>query len=302
MSFKSQKIFSNYNFSEEERHPCKDYRFECAHFIDDDDIFEVYKVDGNGAKKLFIAPECNEKEFFQFIKNNLLIELGDKGVVSGGHSVINLADKYTCGKSVLNSTHLAMKLIALMKKEKGVDYDYLVQFNDLYIEHDTTRANVNFINKYRELMFNPFIIPVAINQILDECSKHLNREITLNYCTTKNLADKFKRYIKKRKLTDNRFFAEKMDVGTNWYYNLHEEKVLILHNDKPNCVAGNAAMLRDIRYEIGNNTQHDKYNSYLGIFPRCSRNNVLNGCAIAYNLFPKFDLVTYIIFYGDGCN
>ena len=271
MSFRTATILKNYDFTNAERYPCVNYRFECAHVLENADMLEVYRVDKTGVEKIYFGPEAEETEFFMYFKTKMIQSLGVKGIVSGGHSIINLADKFSCGPSVVQSTRLAMKIIEEIQKTTGFEYDYLVQFNDLYIEHDTTRENSNTINRFRDQMFNPFIIPIQINEILKEYSIRLRREQILRYCTSKNLADKLKRYVKRKKLIDSRFSSEDTGNGMNWYYELHGRKILLLHNDKPNCAAGNVAMLRDIRYKVEKDKQENNYDSYIGIFPRCSK-------------------------------
>jgi CRISPR/Cas system CMR-associated protein Cmr5 small subunit len=81
---------------------------------------------------------------------------------------------------------------------------------------------------------------------------------------------------------------------------LDNEYVPVLVNNKPNCVAANAAMLRLIRYKIDNRKQKENYTSYIGIFPLCCIDNVLNGYRAAVKFY-NLKLPTFFIFTGKSC-
>ena len=151
-------------------------------------------------------------------------------------------------------------------------------------------------------MFNPYIVPAKIAETITVTAKKLNRAIDYNYCTSANLADKFKRSIKKLKYESKEFVRQENEDGDCWYYLLNNENILVIKNHKANCVACNCAMLNNIRYSGTKDKCIDGYKSYIGIFPFCSKANVLNGTRIAYKLYKDFDLKTYIIFYGGTCN
>lgn len=78
------------------------------------------------------------------------------------------------------------------------------------------------------------------------------------------------------------------------------EPISVLVNDKPNCISANAAMLRSIRYIIDNRRKKDNFTSYVGIFPLCSMDNVLDGYRVAKKFY-NLDLHTYYIFTGTSC-
>ncbi|MCL2469677.1 MAG: hypothetical protein FWF24_05545 [Alphaproteobacteria bacterium] len=81
---------------------------------------------------------------------------------------------------------------------------------------------------------------------------------------------------------------------------VNDERIVVLHNDKPNCAAGNAATLRAIRYEITNNKIRDNFTSHIGLYPLCSRQNVLDGYKVAH-AFYGLNLPSYFAFFGRAC-
>ncbi|MCQ2965845.1 MAG: hypothetical protein MJ250_03790 [Alphaproteobacteria bacterium] len=292
--------FNNDIYSDKDRFIVPDYKFTCASQITTDSI-EVYKVDKNGAIKIFEGKK-DSSEFFDFFKRNNVMELSSRGIISAGHSVVHLEDKLSCGKQPLESTMFAMKIMEILQEFFDYKYDYFVLLNDLFVEKDLTRKDLSEPNYYRDQMFNPYIVPSKIAKTITDTAKKLNRAIDYNYCTSCNLADKFRRFIKKQKYESKEFLREKNDNCEFWYYLLDNEKILVLKNNKANCVACNCTMLKDIRFTNTKGKLKDGYKSYIGIFPFCSKANVLNGCKIAYKLYKDFDLKTYIIFFGGTCN
>ena len=292
--------FNNDIYSDKDRFAVSDYKFTCTAEITTDSI-EVYEVNNDGAIKIFEGKK-NSSEFFEFLKNNNVMELSSSGIISAGHSVVHLEDKLSCGDQPVESTAFAMKIMEILQEVFDYKYDYFVLLNDLYVEKDLTRKNSSEPNYYRNLMFNPYVVPSKIAEIITDTAKKLNRPIDYNYCTSCNLADKFKRSIKKQKYESKEFLKEKNGNYDCWYYLLNDEKILVIKNHKANCVACNCAMLKDIRYADTKDEFNDGYKSYIGIFPFCSKTNVLNGCKIAYKLYNNFCLKTYIIFFGGTCN
>ena len=112
------------------------------------------------------------------------------------------------------------------------------------------------------------------------------------------MADSFKRHIKNRRQKgDNLFYKKEGD----WFMRWDGGDFKIIENDKPNCVAGNAATIRAIRYEVESNKIKDNYNSFVGIFPLCSMTNVLNGVVAANKFYKTIDLVSLLVFFGKAC-
>lgn len=303
MALKKISLQKKYIYTKEERYVYPNYKFTCRKSVPFKG-YRIYKINNKSVQLLKENNFSNNKDdILCYLNENIFNSIDGKGIVSGGHSVINLSDKYLCGQSAIESTELAMNIIYNLQFKYRKEFDFLIQYNDLYVEQDLTRVNKDDINKYRKQMISPLIVPVAINNILSEYSKKLNREIELNYCFSKNMADKFKRFIKKKKKTLNCFKNKNYDNGTNeWVVMLENDEIVVLKNDKPNCVSCNAAMLRDIRYNVDCNKITDNYKSYIGIFPCCSEQNVINGCKVAFELYKNFDLEVYIIIYGDSCN
>lgn len=301
MSFRKANYPFSEHYPESERYVVPGYKFTCTNETKSDRI-ELYQIDRNGAKLLYEGNK-DDPAFFTFLEQNVLPNLKETGYVSGGHSVIHLEDKFSCGAAPIESTKLAMKILELIQEKNGFKYDYLVQLNDLYVEKDLNRDDVNKANFYRDKMLNPFIVPRDIADIIRATADKLKRPIDFHYCTSKNSADKFKRFIKKKKEESPCFVEGKEGENSFWYYVINGEKIPVLKNNKPNCISCNAAMLRDIRYDVTDSGEFkDSHLSYIGIFPFCSKSNVLNGCRIAYFAFDNFDLKTYMIFFGGTCN
>ena len=308
MGFKIVPRIKEYNFPDEERYVARDYPFNCEKADIVNNRYEIYAIDSTGEKKLHEGycdlsedGEQSAKEILAFCNQFIFPSLPDIGIISGAHMVVNLADKYSCGEIPLASAKLAMQMIETLQTRHGKTFDFLVQYNDLYIEPDNTRVNENDMNFYRKKMFEPLIIPVELNKLLNASSEKLQRDIPLRFCTSKNCANKFKRYIRKKKKNMDCFAQRETPTGSDWKLVLRDKEITVLHNDKPNCVSANAGMMRDIRYTIDNDNVQDAYFSYVGIFPICSKKNVLEGISAAYYLYPNFNLKTFIIFYGDSC-
>ena len=299
------KIFPHeeYNFTEQERFACKSYRFTCKKGSSYKG-YRIYRLSKTGAELVCSNDaEFNEGEFFARLKQHVFPSLTESGVISGGHAVVRLDDKYSCGQEPIKSTALAMQMINRLQVAHGKKYDFLIQYNDLYVEFDHNRTNKDAVNENRFKMLNPIILPTAINALVKQTGEQLNRKIPINICFSKNLADKFKRYIKKKKKTSNSFVLSQGENGVSrWDYMLNGKPITVLLNDKPNCTACNAAMLRDIRFNVDNKHVRDNYKSYVGIFPYCSMDNVLNGCSVAFNVYPDLNLTAYVIIYGESCN
>ena len=301
MSFRKISYpFNNDIYSDKDRFAVPDYKFTCSSQVISDSI-EVYEVNKDGAIKIFEGKK-DSSDFFDFLRSSNVMKLSSSGIISAGHSIVHLEDKFSCGEQPLESTAFAMKIMEMLQEDFDYKYDYFVLLNDLYAEKDLTRHDLSEPNYYRNLMFNPYIVPTKIAETITATANKLNRAIDYNYCASCNLADRFRRFIKKRKYESKEFLREKNEDSDCWYYLLNNEKILVMRNNKPNCVACNCAMLKDIRCDGTKGKSMDGYESYIGIFPFCSKANVLNGAKIAYKLYEDFDLKTYIIFYGGSCN
>ena len=79
-----------------------------------------------------------------------------------------------------------------------------------------------------------------------------------------------------------------------------KDRIEVIINNKPNCVAGNAATFRDINFIVNNSKIKDNYDSHIGIYPLGSLDNVINGYLVG-NDFYKLNLPTILIFYDKKC-
>ena len=298
MGFDVVKPISEYCFTYDERHPDPAYRFTCTREREKTKKCRIFQVDSKKATLVFqIENVTDDEEIISFLHRNIFSTLDENGLISGGHTVINLADKYSCGQAAVHTTQLAMEFIKTLQFQYGKTYDFLLQFNDLYSEKDDSRKDKNKINPYRQMMRIPLIIPTKINSLVREYSASINREIAINYCFEKNMSGRCKRYLTTHIKNNENIIRERND----FFVRYNAETIQLTQNSKPNCAACHAAMLRYVRYNIAATEITDNLFSYIGIFPLCSETNVLNGCKAAYSLYPDFNLKTYIIFYEDLC-
>lgn len=286
---KTKVIYSNYSFN------CPKY------WKDNKNSYFIYKADKYGIEKIYDSEIYSNDQKIDIAIDLVANGITDNLIVSGGHTVIDLSNRLNVGSEAVKSTEFTLQLISKIQKQKKIYARFLIQLNDLYMEKDSETSEGTVPNKYRKQALKPYIIPCQINKLLKNYSKELNRELQLYYCSEKNLADSFKRYIKnKKKNASDLFFQVVTGEGNTWNMLVDSKVIPVLINDKPNCIAANAAMLRVIRYSIENNKQKDNFTSYVGVFPVCSLNNVLNGYKVANKIY-NLDLPSYYIFTGRSC-
>jgi len=277
-----------------------DYKCNCTKAWKGDELFIVYKMTKNGIEKIHESSEGdydkNVNLTLSYIGSNVTAKL----IVSGGHTVLNLKDRFFVSDEVLKSVNFSFKLIAGLQQKFNKKAEFLVLLNDFFMEKDAG-TDIGLENKYRKESLNPFVIPPKINDFLVSYSKLLDRKIDLHFCSEKNMADRFKRHIQNYKKDDSNTLFSKDPVTNNWYMNAGNKKFSVLMNDKPNCVAGCAATFRAIRYEISSNKIKDNFTSYVGIFPLCCLENTLNGYLAANAFYDHFDLPGYLMFFGRCC-
>ncbi|GEM_PF-636898 len=274
-----------------------DYQCNCTKAWTGPDQLVVFKASKMGIEKIYEGENHPEVEKTVSVLARLVgAEITDKAIVAGGHTVVNLKDRFNVGQEVVKSADLALGLIAHLQEAFGKRAEFLVPLNDFYMEKDAGTDEGN-ANAYRKEAVSPYIIPPQINDLLLRYSVRMGRQIDLHYCSEKNMADRFKRHIKSKKKDENGQFVRN---GNDWEMVVGNERIVVLTNDKPNCAAGNAATLRAIRYDIANNKVKDKFTSHIGIYPLCSIDNVLDGHKLA-TAFYGLDLPTYFAFCGKSC-
>lgn len=274
-----------------------DYQCNCTKGWTGPDQLVVFKASMTGIEKIYEGENHPEIEKTVSILARLAgAEITDKVIVAGGHTVVNLKDRFNIGQEVIKSADLALGLIARLQEAFGKRAEFLVPLNDFYMEKDAGTDEGN-ANAYRKEAVSPYIIPPQINDLLLRYSARLSRQIDLHYCSEKNMADRFKRHIKSKKKDENGQFVRN---GNDWEMVVGNERIVVLTNDKPNCAAGNAATLRAIRHDIANNKVKDNFTSHIGIYPLCSIDNVLDGHKLA-TAFYGLDLPTYFAFCGKSC-
>ena len=181
--------------------------------------------------------------------------------------------------------------IKLLQEKTENIFDF---FSD--ISNKDAGTDENLANSYRKEALDPYIIPISLKEIF----KNYNFDFELFFCSEKNMADKFKRHIKNAKKTNTSLFKNYGDNLENWAYVLNETEIEVISNNKPNCVAGNAATFRDINFIVNNSKVKENYDCHIGIYPLCSLNNVINGYLIGNNFY-NLNLPTILIFYDKKC-
>lgn len=169
-------------------------------------------------------------------------------------------------------------------------------FSSVILDKKIIPLEYKYFNKY---IFFLIIFCTLINFLFQNISQKKDIKNNCYYCSEKNMADKFKRHIKNIK-KNNDLFYNYDDNNEHWGLNINNKNIEIINNNKPNCVAGNAATFRDINYTVNNRKKNKNYDSHIGIYPLCSMNNVINGYKVA-NSFYEIDLPTILIFFEKKC-
>lgn len=289
----------NYTDLEDNRTIYPAYKCNCTKDWKQNDKFIIYKANKNTIEKIFESDIVDNN--INSITTTSLIghDLTDKIIVSGGHTVVNLSDRFHVGQEVIKSVDFSFKLIAELQKQHAKKAEFLVMLNDFYMEKDAGTDD-GAENKYRKEALNPYLIPPKINKFLLEYSDLLGRNMDLYYCSEKNMADRFKRHIQNQKKSNDKALFIQKD-NNNWDIMIGDNVFPVMINGKPTCVSGNAATFRAIRYEVTSNKIKDYFTSYVGMFPLCSVDNVLNGYRAANAFYEPFNLPSYLIFFGKSC-
>lgn len=175
--------------------------------------------------------------------------------------------------------------------------DFVIFVNDLFMLTDKLRIDLNTINRYRESLFYPYRVPYELLCLLYEQKQTIDYKVYLT--TEKNMAGKFSNHIKNRKYKDKYRFEK--DVNKNIWYVITEEgdRIPVIEQDKPDCVAANAALLRYFNWENPRKLKR-KYKTGIFYFPLCSIENVLNGHRVAHTIY-NMDILCYYIFITTKC-
>ncbi|MCP4099981.1 MAG: hypothetical protein GY750_00930 [Lentisphaerae bacterium] len=297
MSLLKEKIISDYSKLEKDREIYSEYECKCNKAWQQKDQFIIYSAYKKQLKKIYHSDNENIDENIEKAISLIGHKLTNKPIVSGGHTVLNLNDRFHTSNEVLSSVDASFKFIEGIQNNHNKKAEFLVLLNDFYMEKDAG-TDLGNENQYRKKALKPYIIPLKINEYLQDYSKKLNRIFDLHYCSEKNMADRFKRHIQNRKKNSSIFHT--ID-NSNWEIIINDRHIPIMVDNKPNCPAGNAATYRAIRYNVTSNKMKDNFTSYVGLFPLCSMQNVLDGYLIADKFYETFDLPTHFIFFGKSC-
>lgn len=272
----------------------KDYKCNCTKGWKDADRFIVYKADESGVTEVF-SDEVGDRNL------DVLIELSrgylsEHIVISGGHTVVNLDDRFSVSPEVEKSAKFCIDYIVKSKEQLNIQPDFLMEINDFYMEKNDG-YEIDGANQYRKMATSPYIIPERINVYIKQIIKRHGINIRSFYVSEKTMADRFKRHIKTAVDKSTLFNRQ----GCNLLMNIDEHTFAIIKDNKPTCAAGNAATFRAIRYKVSSNKIFDNYTSHIGVFPLCSRMNVLNGYRAASSFYDKFSLPSLLVFFGKSC-
>lgn len=272
----------------------KDYQCNCQKKWQKDDRFIVYVANENGIEEIINkqVSEDNIDDLLDvaplYLTNNMLI--------SGGHTVVNLNDRFSVSREVETSAKFCIDYIVRSVKKYNIHPDFLMEINDFYMEKSDGNE-IDGANGFRKMATSPYIIPEKINSYICDVKEHQEVDVTSLYVSEKNMADRFKRHIKNR-VDKEPYFSK---VGNSIEMTINGNRFDIITNNKPTCAAGNAATFRAIRYNISSNKVFDNYTSHIGVFPLCSRVNVLNGYLAAVTFYHDFKLPCLLVFFGKSC-
>jgi len=272
----------------------KDYKCNCKKGWKGEDRFIVYTADQRG-----IIEVINDEISIENIDK--LIELSpefltEKVIISGGHTVVNLNDRFSVSNEVEKSARFCIDYIVQSIAKLNIQPDFLMEINDFYMEKSDGNE-MDGANEFRKMATSPYILPEKINRYITSSNQCHGINIKSFYVSEKNMADRFKRHIKNR-LDKEKYFHR---LNNDLLMTIGKDTFEIIKNNKPTCAAGNAATFRAIRYRISANKIFDNYTSHIGVFPLCSRKNVLNGYQAASTFYKDFNLPSLLVFFGKSC-
>lgn len=272
----------------------RDYKCNCTKGWKDADRFMVYRADESGVTEIFSdeVGDSNLDALIEMAKGYL----SDRVVISGGHTVVNLDDRFLVSNEVEKSARFCIDYIVKSKEQLNIQPDFLMEINDFYMEKKDGNE-IDGANQYRKKATSPYIIPERINSYIKDINKCYGIDIRSFYVSEKTMADRFKRHIKNT--VDKNLLFNRQD--RNLLMTVDEHTFAIIENNKPTCAAGNAATFRAIRYKVSSNKIFDNYTSHVGVFPLCSRINVLNGYRAASAFYDGLSLPSLLVFFGKSC-
>lgn len=272
----------------------RDYKCNCTKGWKDVDRFLVYRADQSGVAEIFNDEVGNHNLdiMIELARSNL----SENVVISGGHTVVNLGDRFAVSNEVEKSARFCIDYIVKSKVQLNIQPDFLMEINDFYMEKSDGHE-IDGANQYRTMATSPYIIPEKINAYIKENNKRYGIDIRSFYVSEKTMADRFKRHIK-NSMDGNDLFNRQ---DRNLLMTVGEHTFSIIEDNKPTCAAGNAATFRAIRYKVSSNKIFDNYTSHIGVFPLCSRTNVLNGYRAASAFYGNFSLPSLLVFFGKSC-
>ena len=299
--FKTCNIVEDFTEIHTEIHP--GYKFSCLKGIyDGANPFIVCKTYKGKVVEIYREDEYSQESVENLVRmlsneNDSLIT--DKLLVAGCHTVVNLKNRLEIGKEPIEALRFSLDLMEGIRQTKGIHADFMIPLNDFFMEHDPSTTSDKADNKYRQEAVQEYILPVKAQAVLEEHEGRTGIKVSPLYCSEKGMADRFNRHIKNRKKDSEMFLPS--ESGLDWYMRHGDDFIPVIQGNKPNCVAGNAATERATRYNITPNKQFDHYTSRIGIYPRCSMKNVLDGYRVACSVYDDFDMPGYFVFFGGSC-
>lgn len=132
-----------------------------------DDKFIVYQANKTAMKKVFESTIVDNQTNVPITSSLIGASLTDKIMISGGHTVINLKDRFYLGNEVIKSVDFSFRLIADLQKQFDKKAEFLMALNDSYMENDAGTDD-GLSNKYRKEALKPYLIPPVVNRYLME--------------------------------------------------------------------------------------------------------------------------------------
>ena len=96
-------IVSDYDSLQVNRTIYSDYKCNCTKYWDKEDKFIIYKANKDGIEKVFNSNIEDVMENIDVVVDIIGPDISNKPIVSGGHTVVNLKDRFHISDEVLRS-------------------------------------------------------------------------------------------------------------------------------------------------------------------------------------------------------
>jgi hypothetical protein len=205
-------------------------------------------------------------------------------IVLAGHYIPDLLDFDKMPKDAVESAKLGFALLESLRFHGPADF--LLYVNDIHVPALPKQSKVQ--NPYREMLYNPFVPPAAIRELM---ARHRVRE--LRYEGEKSNYNSYTAHV--RRHVEKLDFVERESSGL---YRVQTDGVGFSVFDEPDskCV-GAVAWLFKLLAENG-------YQSCIFLYPNCTRANLERALRVSSNTFGidfSRDMDTYLVFMNHSC-